>query len=144
MFWMKCKLCNTDKKLIKRSHIIPDFFYKGIYDERHKVYLANINKEQKGVLHSSSPYEGNILCKDCDSVVIGKYENYTSGALFGGGLSQKNRPTVEHKIGNDGLKYLDVKNLNYNQFKLCILSVIWRISISSLPLFKNMESSIFL
>jgi len=42
----KCNLCQQDKKLIKGSHIIPDFFYKeaGLYNKKHQLYKIEIVK----------------------------------------------------------------------------------------------------
>lgn len=32
-----CKLCLEEKILLKKSHIIPEFMYKDLYDENHKL-----------------------------------------------------------------------------------------------------------
>src|ERR1700722_9313027 len=85
-----CKLCLQNKKLLKKSHIIPDFMYKELYDKHHRIYSFNpmemVNNTGKIKLHQSGVYEGNILCENCDNVIISQYENYGRYVLKGGNM----------------------------------------------------------
>ena len=39
---MKCKLCLEDCVLVK-SHIIPDFMYRDLFDDKHRIFEAKVN-----------------------------------------------------------------------------------------------------
>ncbi len=78
---MACKLCKKDKKLMN-SHIIPEFIYKPLYDEKHRFHVISTYKqkdrpkEQKGIRE-------RLLCLDCEQH-ISRYEDYARKVLFGG------------------------------------------------------------
>jgi hypothetical protein len=131
---MICKLCLKDKALIKKSHIIPDFMYKGIYDNNHKLLLTNLDDLKKEKLVPTGFYEKDILCIECDRDIIGKYESYASTAIYGD-LSNRGLK-ISRNISPDGLEFIDIENIDYVKFKLFILSIVWRASISTLPFFK--------
>ncbi|GEM_PF-2942036 len=44
---MICKLCLKDKPLIKKSHIIPDFMYREIYDEDNRIVSYHFQQIKK-------------------------------------------------------------------------------------------------
>jgi hypothetical protein len=135
---MICKLCHQDKKLLKHSHIIPDFAYKGIYDEKHQIYYGNFINPDKGKLIPSAPYDKNILCRECDGDIIGRLDHYASLALYGNNPSYKKIKILKIKSPN-GPDYLHIENIDYRFFKLFILSVLWRASVSKHPIFKNID-----
>ena len=54
---MICKLCLKEKKLLKKSHIIPKFMYKGLFDENHKILVSKVNPLKKEKLQSDGAYE---------------------------------------------------------------------------------------
>ena len=138
-----CKLCLKEKKLIKNSHIIPNFMYKDLYDDHNKLRsfsLSDISGGNKRVIKpSSGVYEGGILCCDCDNKLLGKYENYASKLLYGKALPGKIVPVCENHVGLDGLKVTICRNIDYKLFKLFLLSILWRSGISTRPFFKRVK-----
>ena len=44
---MKCRLCLEDKNLLKKSHIIPNFLYSSLFDEKHRIHQVSIKNVQK-------------------------------------------------------------------------------------------------
>ena len=36
-----CALCGSDLRPLRNSHIIPEFMYKAIYDDKHRHYLLS-------------------------------------------------------------------------------------------------------
>jgi hypothetical protein len=78
----QCKLCLQEKQLIKKSHIIPDFMYKDLFDDKHAILLNTSNTKTRNTkILFNGEYEGNILCESCDGKIIGGiYENYASKA----------------------------------------------------------------
>ena len=138
-----CRLCLQEKQLINKSHIIPDFMYKELYDDQHKLMLFKPHERVKGKgkirRPSSGEYEGNILCANCDNIVIGSYENYARKVLYGGEVSASESTTINKCKNKDGLEYSACSNINYTKFKIFLLSILWRASITSRPSFKDIS-----
>lgn len=124
-----CKLCNKQNTLVK-SHIFPEFMYRPLYDENHKIHFLttgtnNIKKKlNKGV------YEA-LFCKECDNNIIGKYENHAAKVLFGDGKTEIHIEKTE--LG------LMVREVNYTLFKLFEISLLWRAAISTRPEIKRIS-----
>ena len=119
-----CALCKQSKTLC-RSHIIPEFMYSSLYDEKHKFYVlsANLAKpswtEQKGLRE-------RLLCQACETK-LSRWEDYACDLL-------SNRvPTVAKRSGD----LIWVHGADYTRFKLFQLSILWRAAVSSLQIFSN-------
>jgi hypothetical protein len=135
-----CKLCHKDKPLIKKLHIIPDCMYQELYDKNHKLISVNPKEYIKGEGHvknpSSGDYEGDLLCCDCDNKILGTYESYASKALFGDDSKFEDLPKAENHKGNNRVQFSICKNVDYKNFKLFLLSILWRASISKRDTFQ--------
>ncbi len=123
---MYCKLCQNNKKLMN-SHIIPEFIYKPLYDDKHRFHVLSTYSakgkpmEQKGIREK-------LLCTDCEQH-LSKYEGYARKVLFGG---------VNIVVQNDNGGIV-VSEIDYKYFKLFQLSILWRASVSSHKMFKNVN-----
>ena len=123
---VNCQLCQRDTEL-QNSHIIPEFIYTPLYDEKHRFHvLSNLPakknaKEQKGLREP-------LLCKDCETH-ISRYERYASLVFLG-------RAKVTSK--REG-KLVHLAGLKYACFKLFALSVLWRAGVSSLKVFEQVS-----
>ena len=53
-----CKLCNKEREL-RNSHIVPEFFYKEIYDEKHRIFPR---KEGRKYGQMQKGYREPLLC----------------------------------------------------------------------------------
>jgi hypothetical protein len=136
-----CKLCLEPKKLIKKSHIIPKFMYKGIIGGNLPAMMVNREQSERKRLPIGA-YESNILCSNCDNKILGGYENYASRALYGGNLKASECPqftTVKDPSSPDDLLTIKVENMDYHKFKFFLLSLIWRASISNHSLFERIN-----
>lgn len=120
----ECRLCNKEKTLCK-SHIYPEYMYKHCYDEHHKFIEFNAKDGTYNKRKSSGIYE-YLLCRDCEGI-IQKYEDYAKHIIY-----DKAKPYIYRNRSC----YTD-KNYNYNYFKLFILSLLWRASISSMTGFQQ-------
>ncbi len=126
---MKCKLCNEIKEL-KNSHIISETFYSGLYDKKHRALpihseYNDLSFIQKGI------YE-KLLCADCE-MKISKWEVVLKRDLVDiGNLHSKFLKISKHKNN-----ILQVENIRYKEFKLAVLSILWRMSISSHEFFRS-------
>ncbi|MES2113197.1 MAG: hypothetical protein V4577_30885 [Bacteroidota bacterium] len=135
-----CQLCKKEKELIKRSHIWPDFMYKGMYDEKGRLYVINSQDLTKHRTVQSGSHQQYIFCSECDNVRIGQLERYASNHLY-------RKPYLED--GDDfkqinvpgGIQVIHCEHLDYNQFKLFLLSLLWRASISTESVFENFKLS---
>lgn len=136
---MHCRLCLEEKKLLKKSHILPEFFYEGMYNEYHKVVHTNLNNLHDKKHYPTGLYEKNILCAECDGNLLSSFETYAAEAFFKPNGKRRHSVTIEPLTGNDGLKMLSFSNLDYTKFKLFLLSLLWRSGLSNHLLFKQVE-----
>lgn len=120
---MKCKLCLNEKELCD-SHIIPEFLYEKLYDEKHRGREFTIEPYKTKFIQKG--YREKLLCNNCETE-ISKLEKYFSDIW-------KNRIP---KIIEQPLYILN--NLEYSKFKLFHLSILWRASISSRKEFKQIS-----
>lgn len=139
-----CSLCQKEKKLIKKSHIIPDFFFKesGLYNEKHQIHKIEAQEFMKSKRVQFVPtgdYEGGILCKECDNELIGGLESYGRKILYGGLSIHEEIDCKNFMNPYDGFQYMVCENVDYTKFKLFLLSILWRACITSRDLFKEAE-----
>ncbi|MDV7213567.1 hypothetical protein [Azotobacter beijerinckii] len=123
---MRCALCFKESSL-RKSHIIPEFLYKALYDDKHRFHVlstlpAQENwKEQKGLRE-------NLLCDVCEQR-ISIWERYACMVLKGG---------VKLTYAREG-NVVHVSGLDYAKFKLFQMSVLWRAGVSSLQFFEKVQ-----
>jgi hypothetical protein len=132
-----CKLCRKKKELIRKSHIIPNFMYKGLFDDNHTVMVFNQKKLDTFKTMPTGFYNKYFLCENCDRNIIGRLETYASVVLYGGNL--RDNLKFETRISQSGIKSIYVTKLDYKLFKLFLLSILWRASISKLQFFSNVN-----
>ena len=124
---MICKLCLQDKPLLKKSHIAPDFFYKEFKDEDNsflKVKLDTVTSKKT----YTGLFEPDILCQNCDNIVLSQLEGYAYNVLYTGKIKNLK---MRNEITSDGVEWVLCEGVDYKKFKLFLLSLVWRFSISS-------------
>lgn len=136
---MKCQLCHSNQKLLKKSHIIPDFMYEGLFDNKHFTLYVNIDEMQVIGKKPTGIYDKNILCHKCDNEVIGKYESYSSKILKNGKLSERLKPIVTKYTKEKDVGKISLENIDYTKFKLFLLSMLWKGHISKNVFFKDID-----
>lgn len=109
--------------------------YKGIFDSKHAIYKIALNDNEKNRKVYNGEYEPDILCQNCDNIIIGQSENYANKIFYGGKFSKDEDISFYKEKQNDLLLYC-VSGINYKKFKLFLLSILWRASISQRELFK--------
>lgn len=133
--FQKCRLCGEEKKLIK-SHIVPEGFYKKMYDDKRRLFLASQSRDSFTFMQKGQREE--LLCKECDSNIIGnEYDKYGIEVI---------RDCLQIETFTDSKKEIWV-GLDYNKFKIFLLSVLWRAHIArkfyrGITLDENIESMI--
>src|ERR1035437_506423 len=123
---MTCRLCLTDTPLAQ-SHIIPEFIFSGMYDKKHRyLELSDVNTGK--IRLGQKGFRERLLCPSCESH-LNRYERH-SRRLFVDDLPQPESPKSRR---------VRIENLDYRLFKLFLLSVLWRASVSSLPMFEHVD-----
>lgn len=109
-----CKLCNKYKKLID-AHIVPKWAFKKIRGMSHTLLSVSMGRNKRRPIGF---YDSGILCAACDNA-LGIYDSYGKEVLYN-----------KEKEGHGDM--ILIKNVDSDKFKLFILSVFWRASISSI------------
>jgi len=123
---VSCALCLKQKPL-QRSHIIPEFVYDALYDDKHRLRVLS-SKPDRASRMEQKGFREELLCADCEGL-IAKWERYVS-LVFSGAITTSSR-----RDGN----LVFVSGVDYAQFKLFQLSVLWRAGVSMLPFFSNVR-----
>jgi len=119
-----CKLCQKEKRLHK-SHIIPEFLYKSLYDENsHRFHCISSLPEKENTWKQKGEWD-RLLCSDCEQR-ISKLERYASLVLMGGA-------EIEIEVHRGAFNF---GGIDYKQFKLFQLSILWRAAVSNRPMFR--------
>lgn len=122
----KCALCLNVAEL-RKSHIIPEFFYDLVYDERHRFLKISSDTSKRIVSVPQGIYE-RLLCGRCEGR-IGVWETYASKVIMGGtGLYIQPQDW--------GFTVLGVE---YAPFKLFGMSLLWRAAVSRRPEFFSVQ-----
>jgi hypothetical protein len=134
-----CQLCKKEKELIGRSHIWPSFMYNNMKDEKGRLYVINSEDPTRHHTVQSGSHQGGIFCSECDNVRLGQLERYASNNLYRKDFVDGD----EFKIFSvpNGVEIIRCEKLEYNQFKLFLLSLLWRASISTETVFENFKLS---
>ena len=139
-----CYLCKQQKPLSKRSHIIPKFMYDGMFEGKEPIYkspinFTNENKHLKKRLRIGL-YEKDILCSCCEQKLLGHYyDDYVATIYNGVSLSYDSSIKFENFSSELGFNFISISNIDENRFRLFLLSVLFRISISQLDAFDEMK-----
>src|SRR5258708_489139 len=120
----ECRLCLQKKELCD-SHIVPEFFFARVYDEKHRFYgLSSV--QERGIRLFQKGMREKLLCKDCE-VKFSVFEHHARGVLYGGaGILIK-----------DFGRYMVVGDIDYKKLKLFLMSLLWRLDVTTLPYFKG-------
>lgn len=138
-----CKLCQKEKRLIKQSHIIPDFMFRKMKQSEKPVMLVNFKdgamgqswKMQTGI------FDKYILCSDCDNGILGQLDRYLSMLLFDTpqGALEKLNTSMEVVDADAEFRTLEISNFDYKKLKLGLLSLLWRAHISNNEFYKEIS-----
>jgi hypothetical protein len=123
-----CSLCGSYSEL-RDSHIIPEFMYASLYDDKHKMVSYRygehrITKQplQKGLWEP-------LLCGECEGYLNRNFEqpNIERWTRLSEIPPRKDGATVS------------IVNGDYTSFKLLLLSILWRASVAARPEFHKVR-----
>jgi hypothetical protein len=120
---MVCKLCQQ-KYDLRESHIISEAFYEDIYDKKHRA--VPISMEHSELKFVQKGIREKLLCGDCERK-LSKWESILKRDLVDIG-NQKSEFLTINRIDE---KLFKVEGIRYKEFKLAILSIVWRMSVTS-------------
>ena len=101
--------------------------YEAVYDQKHRFRIIYTGAEYKERWAQKGLREP-LLCEICEGQ-ISSYERYVS-LIFSGAINT----TAERER-----QFQKISGLDYSQFKLFALSVLWRASATDLPFFSNVN-----
>lgn len=111
-----CALCHQNEPL-RRSHVVPEFFYKPSYDEKHRSWEISSAPNTRP-RHQQKGLRERLLCDQCERH-LSAFEKYGKELLFD---SAPAPGSVESA--------LLVPGIDYKKFKLFQMSLLWRLSIA--------------
>ena len=120
-----CRLCREQADLCN-SHIIPEFFYKPIYDDAHRTGVISSSTLRIPVIQKG--LRERLLCASCEAR-LQKWEDYVARAWNRGDLLPARLPAGTHTT----------KELDYTKLKLCLLSILWRCDAASHDAFSQVD-----
>lgn len=127
-----CKLCGLEKDL-RHSHILPEFMYQNLYDASpRRFYSLNVDLDNSDKSKRKIEQKGireYLLCGDCE-VKLSKYENYAAETIYAKNLG--NKATIKNSSETPDQQYFtyEYEGFSYTDFKLFLLSLLWRVIIS--------------
>lgn len=128
-----CKLCKEPKEKFSKSHIIPDFMYKSLKNEKSQIFRMHMPHGSRLKPIFTGFYQKPFLCDDCEAK-INKWENYAEKVLYG---------TTHFKVPKvtptDNPFIQLVEGIDYKLFKLFLLSILWRASVSTHEFFNEVN-----
>jgi hypothetical protein len=127
-----CKLCQLEKQL-RRSHILPEFMYQNLYDENPRRFHS-LNVDLDDISKSSNKIEQKgirefLLCDQCEGL-ISKHEKYAAETIYAKNDGNKAYIINASKTDDGQYTLYDYAGFSYKQFKLFLLSILWRMLIS--------------
>lgn len=123
----RCRLCLREPVILRHSHLLSEFLYKEVYDERHRTVGVDPRPEKKDRILQKGLRE-YLLCGDCEGG-LAKWEHYAANAL-------ENFPATGDKRPGE---IAWVRGIDYCMFKLFQMSLLWRCSIAEGPTFAAVD-----
>src|SRR5215216_6011899 len=115
-----CRLCRSEGEELRFSHILPEFLYKPLRDEKHRYIGFKYAQETgaKRVLLQKGIRE-YLLCGNCEQV-LAKYERYAADVL-------RAIPDMSREPAG---RVVQITGIDYAGFKVFQLSLLWRAGVS--------------
>ena len=87
-----------------------------------------VHPKKRKVTHHQKGFREYLLCQKCETY-LSKSEDYVRRFLYGG---------TGYYVRQEGpISFLS--GLNYHHIRICFLSILWRMSVSTLPVFKAVD-----
>ena len=120
-----CALCNNVAPLCE-SHIIPEFLFKTLYDDKHRFHQLSISDYRSRLLQKGM--REYLLCEGCEGK-FSRWETYARSVIVRG---------AELRYTREG-KITWVSGIEYEPFKLFEMSILWRAGVATVDFFRNVR-----
>jgi hypothetical protein len=124
-----CKLCGNFGDL-EESHIIPEAFYKPLYDEKYHQFFR-FEHAQRPKRFRKGLYE-SLLCPTCEDIT-GNYDDYAIKIWNGTETKAQYHPYTNMLV---------TTGVDYTKMKLFFVTTLWRMGVSTLPDFAHLSLGI--
>lgn len=122
-----CRLCLNDRAL-RRSHIIPEFLFREIYDDDRRM-MGITGTGHQGFRYLQRGLVERLLCGDCEQLIGNNYEDPYRREWI------QNCP-IPNPWGQRS--HINI-NADYDTTKLFHLSILFRASVSCLTTFNQVN-----
>jgi hypothetical protein len=116
-----CRLCGKEA-ILSDSHVVPEFLYRPLYDEKHRTVLARGDFNSRRLIQRG--LRERLLCVSCEQR-IGEIERRVSGGW--------QLPSVLTQAT------YTINICPYVDLKLFLLTILWRASVSTRPEFEDVS-----
>ena len=108
----ECRMCLNDREL-RQSHIIPEFFFRPVYDEKHRA-LA-VARDSPSVQFLQKGLRDRLLCDDCEGK-LGEIERRFSSYWRGEASIPDTITSGTYKMSTPDVQL----------YRRLLLSILWR------------------
>ena len=122
-----CALCRKERKLAQ-SHILPQLLYKQAFEWDKRIVEVSSTPEQYQQIYQAGIWE-HLLCEHCDGDIVGHWESYFETEVL----------APSDHVQECRADRFEIRNLNYTKVKLFLLSLLWRMSVTSRREFSNVK-----
>ena len=125
-----CKACGTLSEL-RHSHVIPEWAYKSVYTKKHKFAVVSANSRDR-ILPEQKGWRERLLCGKCETYLSKLENNLLQDVKY-------IRSGIRQVLTRADMivSFSETTLPSYNNFKRAVLSVLWRMAISTRNEFKN-------
>jgi len=128
---MLCRFCEKDKTLIE-AHIIARCLREPLLHPSGSMMLISKDANSYPKRNPTGQYDRQILCADCDER-FSPWERYTAKLLMVPDAYEK------HKEARSIENFYRIEKFDYSSLKLCFLSILWKMSVSTLTSFNGIR-----
>ena len=132
---LKCKFCQNEFDKLADAHVIPKSFFKLTKGKGKHSILVGVDERELDRKHKQDRLsDKSILCQDYDGRRFGPYDKHGIEAV----LDLLNTKQIYRDDFGNPCAYLANK-ADYAKFKLFLLSVLWRASVSSIEFYEHIN-----
>jgi hypothetical protein len=128
---MACKFCLEEKECIE-AHIIPNSLYEPILNDKKGMLIISNEPENYPKKQHTGIYDTNLVCEECERL-FSKPDNYAK-SFFSADINEDDF-IIDN---NEKLAYI-IKNYDYHNLKLFLISLLWRASASTQAFFSKVN-----
>ena len=140
---MNCKLCQKEV-CIKKAHVIPEFLIKFTYDHKHNFNVITIRdgafdsylREKK--YQTGLDIDKHLTGGKCEAL-FSRWETYVSKAFYKWKKFKPKLQTTTDQASGRSERYVVIPRVDYRNFKLFFLSILWRISASEIQICEDVS-----